>query len=520
MRSHGSLLELFGIFIFFPKIIIMFCSYIFSRFVFSHFIFYILSVVSNHNMGRCLPVLRRRSQSTDKSTDTSTDTTDKSTDKSTHKSTHKSIDSSRHEVGDSLEKNMRMMSACIREIQVPVSDLCGLKNIMADIPEKSSIYHYAKCMNTCGILLSDMIENMRLYYTLSSGLYETEKSLFALRTELEVAFESLTNEHLVKFADDALNLNCSDIEVSLKFGKDVPNGLVESDSTCVLKIFQSLVENALRFTLEGTVNVEVYMESINQTRRRATLHMKVIDSGVGVPEKAREAIFEPLTKSHTESIPGGVGMGLAVARAMCEILGGSLRLETNSPESAGSTFHACFPLPMRGWSSGGFGIKKKIFHRGTVAEGRNRSFSDSIVSKWDNDEPREMPKILLVEDVKLNRTIVSRMMRDVNVVPHVAEDGVEAVEACRREKFDLILMDISMPNMGGIEASEEIKKNCPLNKQTPIVALTGTLAGRMEDACQQAGMIQCIAKPIRKKQLVQSVAANVKRKHKVWMVAT
>lgn len=420
-------------------------------------------------------------------------------------------------------KNMRMMSNCVREIQAPVSDLCGLKSIMQDIPEGSSIYHYTKCMNTCGILLADMIQNMRLYYILSSDLYESEKSLFVLRTELEFVWESLIDDQklLDKFSEHSSHLHFGDITFTLNFGEDVPSGLVESDSTCVLKIFKSLLENAIRFTLEGKIIAEVYLIITEDTKGKnnAVLHMVVTDTGVGVPDEAREAIFEPLTKSHVESIHGGVGMGLPVSRAMCENLGGSLVLEDNiSPKNVGCTFHACFPLSMSGWNPGGVLTKTKVMERRKVAK-RKRSFSASMISDWTEDEPREMPQVLLVEDVKLNRTIVSHMIGEVGIIPECAEDGVIAVEACRTKKYDVILMDITMPNMGGIEATKEIKKNCLLNQETPIIALTGTLAGQMETFCLQAGMVQCLAKPVKRRQLVEYISANVERKHQVWMAS-
>ena len=391
-------------------------------------------------------------------------------------------------------KNMRMMSAFIRQIQVPVSDLCGLKSIVEDIPENSPIFHYARSMNTCGLLLSDMIENMRLYYTLSSGLYETEKSLFVLRTELEVVLESLVVEH-EKNAKES-RMTYGDVNLTLNIGESVTQGLVEGDSSCVLKIFKCLLENAMRFTLEGAVTANVFLDSKEDTRRTAMLHMEVVDSGVGVPEETREAIFEPLTKSHTESIDGGVGMGLPVARAMCKFLNGSLSLE---PNSSGSTFHACFPISITASKQGAFFTKTKIL-RGGYSDRNLKSEMGGTTN------PLEIPKILLVEDIQLNRTIVSRMLRDLGVAISTAVDGIEAVNACRREEFNLILMDISMPRMGGIEACVEIKEKCTNNKLTPIIALTGTLAGKMENACLQAGMVQCIAKPIKKTQLVESIA--------------
>lgn len=418
-------------------------------------------------------------------------------------------------------KNMRMMTTCIREIQAPISDLCGLQHIIADIPEDSPVYHHAKSMNHCGLLLADMIENMRLFYTLSADLYEVERSLFVLRTELQLVWESSIEEFVSLWKLSENSEERRKVRLQLEFGKDVPGGLVESDSTCVLKVFKSLLENAIRFTLEGTIGVEVFLED---DKRDALLHFVFSDTGVGVPEEARGAIFEPLTKAHAESIQGGVGMGLAVSRAMCQVLGGNLVLEENLDCLGSSTFHAWFPITVRNRIPGGCVTISRSLHARTKADSLlsidvNMERSERVRSASLMSEEGEMPDVLLVEDVQLNRVIVSRMMRHVNVVLSTADDGLKAVEACRVKKFDVILMDISMPNMGGIEATKEIKNHCPFNKKTPIIALTGTLAGKMEGACLKVGMVQCIAKPVQRKQLVESVAENVLHKHRVWMAA-
>lgn len=404
------------------------------------------------------------------------------------------------------KKSMRMMTSCMREIQAPVSDLCGLHSIMSDIPEDSSIYHYAKAMNNCGILLADMIENMRLYYTLSADLYEIQNSLFVLRAEIEFLWDSLIDgrQCLSKFSGDQLEK----IELQLSIDEGVPSGLVESDSTCVLKVFKSLVENAIQFMLEGTISVKVFVELSEDCSKKCLFHIVVSDTGIGVPDEAREAIFDPLTKAHAESIPGGVGMGLPVSRAMCEVLCGSLILEKDS--GLGSVFHASFPMSARNNKPGPRFTDSRTLHRT-----KTNSWS-SLATEIPASS--EMPRVLLVEDVHLNRQIVSRMMRDVNVTPSIAEDGLEAVELCRLNKFDVVFMDISMPNMGGIEATEEIKKNCPFNRDTPIIALTGTLAGKMEGPCLKAGMVKCLAKPLKRKDLVESISQVAMPKHRAWML--
>lgn len=422
-------------------------------------------------------------------------------------------------------EEMRMMSSCIREIQAPISDLCGLRNIVADIPEDSTMYFYAKSMNTCGILLADMIENMSLYYRLSADLYEIDYSSFVLRSELEFVWEAMIDEQerLNTFTEN--DAERGKIRLSLEFGKDVPAGLVESDSMCVLKIFKSLLDNAIRFTLEGSISVDIFVDAIDPKTKKTVVHFVVADTGVGVPDEAREAIFGPLTKAHSESIRGGIGMGLPVSKAMCEALGGELILDESISEDNGSTFHASFPILARNWKPGGvvthtkFLSVKKTDSASIFLDERSGRMLSAQIENTIIDDHGEMPEVLLVEDVLLNRTIVSRMMRDVNVTVSIANDGLEAIEACLAKEFDVILMDITMPNMGGIEATREIKTRCPRNANTPIIALTGTLAGKMGNNCMKSGMVGCIPKPVQRRQLVETVAENVKHTHRLWMAA-
>lgn len=408
--------------------------------------------------------------------------------------------------------NMRMMAAFIREIHTPVSDLCGLSNLMCDVPEDASIYHYAKSMNTCGLLLADMIENMRIYYLLQSDLYELNISSFVLRAEIIGAWNKVTEEHDMFSQYQEESQQIGDIECNLEISRDVPAGLVESDSFCILKIFSCILSNAIRFTMEGSVTMDIYM---TQETNEEVLHMVISDTGVGVPPEVSGIIFNPLTKAHTESIHGGVGMGLPVSRSMCIILGGDLVMESDGG-SRGSTFHAFFPISYDGNNE----ISKSHHEEVTLMRHGEKPVNRMSVLIEGDDEPStsEMPKILLVEDVKLIRDIVSKMMRDAGVVIDLAEDGVYGVEECRKKQYDLVLMDIIMPIMGGMEAVAKIRSECPLNEKTPIIALTGILAGKIKSKCIRNGMADCIQKPVKRKELVEMVSLYLQPIHKKWIL--
>ena len=109
----------------------------------------------------------------------------------------------------------------------------------------------------------------------------------------------------------------------------------------------------------------------------------------------------------------------------------------------------------------------------------------------------EPPLILLVEDNKINQVMVLKMIRQTDAVIHTADDGLLGVEACRKSKFDLILMDLSMPNMDGFDATREILTKCPLNQNTPIIAVSANCGDDVERRCAEVGMSEYVSKPLR-----------------------
>lgn len=395
-------------------------------------------------------------------------------------------------------RDMRMMTACMREIQAPVMDLCGLESIIHEIPEDSSIYYHTKVINKCGLLLNDMIQSLKLYYLLASDLYEEENTLFCLDKEFQNIWDRVVQEY---DTNDNANMKKNDVKLSLNISNNVPVGLVQCDKTCVLKIFKSLLQNAVHFTLDGEVDVNIYAEKENPTPNHITmeLHIDVADTGVGIPLNAQESIFEPLVKAHVDSFEGGVGMGLAVSREMCRFLGGNLILEY-STLSQGSRFHASFPIIVP--KSQHTNLKVSDIHRQTVLK--------PILTAQANTSSDVACRVLHAEDVAINRTIMARILKDFkNITIDFAENGIQALEKCKTMKFDVILMDITMPVMGGFEATAKIKSSCPLNKNTPIIALTGTRAGKLESECFKAGMVDCLAKPVQRKRLINVIYSQI-----------
>lgn len=415
-------------------------------------------------------------------------------------------------VQDSRNK-IRMMVTCLREIQTPVKDLLGLDHIVSEIDPGSSLYLYAVSMNACGNLLAEMIENMRLYYMLSCNLHELCTTEFLLRSSLKDKWDSILKKANTNIGGMMHTVtHIGKISCELKILKSVPGGVVQGDSLCVKKIFGALIDNAIRFTHQGFVKA-----TIGCTRKGKSNLMIIItvsDTGIGVPEDSRDAIFEPLVRAHTDSVHGGAGMGLSVARLLCRSTGGDLILENATPSDEFSTsFRASFCLTGNMcWTETEWETKDIV---GGVKD------VPQCLDEWSGNEALDikpiMPSVLVAEDVKLNRDIARHIFEQVGVKIVTAIDGLDAVEHCQKTKFDIIFMDVFMPNMDGISASKTIKSDCPLNKETPIVALTGSSSSTVVEECLTAGMSGYIIKPVGQGVLIPAISRHIRLEHKLWM---
>lgn len=434
------------------------------------------------------------------------------------------------------QKQMRMMMSAMRTIQAPVADLCGLQNV--EIPETNSIYHYAKVMNSCGTVLAAMIENMKLYYLVSSGQYESHLSDYSLRAEIQNVWNSCIKDYLSESNLAEISDKKEIIECGLNICQSVPTGLVNGDPSVLVKAFGGLINNALRFTHRGFIDITISAMSDIDDSSTMVLHAMVKDTGVGVPSASTSLIFDPLVKAHKDSIPGGVGMGLSLSRAMARFAKGDTILEKT--DETGSIFHSYFPI-----------IRLHSYHpdvedemsfsmtidysqgigTSTTTINNDESMSNRIMTNMDmNSLNRVSPdysidsetspgtRILAVDDIKLNRNIVSKILNRFSVTVDEAENGQAAVEKCSEIEYDLILMDIHMPIMNGLDASKLIRNNPgSRNRNTPIIALSGDRPGEIYDICKDAGINDCIIKPVQTRSLIEIIAKYVRVSHRLYL---
>jgi signal transduction histidine kinase/response regulator of citrate/malate metabolism len=268
------------------------------------------------------------------------------------------------------------------------------------------------------------------------------------------------------------------ISVGLDSGEDVPK-FVQGDDIRIGQILLNLLNNAIKFTKDGTV--EVRIERLGSDPGGERLRFSVTDSGIGIPKEKQHLLFKQFSQvDHGDQRRfEGTGLGLAICKRLVSLMGGEIGVE--SAEGEGSTFWFTLTLP----KSDGPAVEKGI---DTSAR-----------------ESRAL-KILLVEDLVMNREVAETMLRRAGHRVETAEDGACAVAAVENKSYDLILMDIQMPGMDGVEATQRIRALGGWCRTVPIIALTANVLPEQVARFLKSGFDDHLGKPIDRKELLTKLA--------------
>jgi CheY-like chemotaxis protein len=265
---------------------------------------------------------------------------------------------------------------------------------------------------------------------------------------------------------------------------------VVSDPLRLRQLLVNIAGNAVKFTTEGKVRVEARKLEAGAGRGGPMLEVIVADTGIGIPRELQSRVFEAFTQADQSTTRrfGGTGLGLTICRQLTELMNGRIWVE--SEDGAGSEFHFTLPLV-----EGPVGV-------GEEAEGRKAAWPPSGPA-----EPARTLRVLLVDDNAVNRKVfvhlVGRMGHDVAT----AENGRHAIDIVEREAFDVIFMDVQMPEMDGLEATRLIRAREQARAvHVPICALTAHAMRGDEKRCIEAGMDAYLTKPVRPRELEEMLS--------------
>ena len=273
-------------------------------------------------------------------------------------------------------------------------------------------------------------------------------------------------------------------EKGLKFvltiDDDIPQQLI-GDPTKLNQVLINLIGNALKFTDVGKIRMDA--ELIEKTDDTVRIQIEVTDSGVGIPEDRVDSIFQKFeqAESSTKRKFGGTGLGLAITKELIELQGGKIWVE--STYGKGSTF--------------GFELGYKIGQGSTITD----ASSEVINTETDINGLR----ILLAEDIEMNQYLMKQIFSQWNIVPDIAENGLVVLEKMASAEYDVLLLDMHMPEMDGLETATNIRAGKVKQKDIPIVGLTADVFTETRDALLKAGVTSFLTKPINIPQLYKKL---------------
>ena len=359
------------------------------------------------------------------------------------------------------------------EIRTPLNAIIGFGDVLADGNLSDEQKGYVDTIRSSGKHLVVLINDILDFSKIEAGKLEVETIDCSVRKIFAVV------ESMMRPAATEKGL-----EFAVQENAELP-AVIRSDPARLQQCLINLANNAIKFTEEGHVYVKVSLENKDD---KPFIRFDVEDTGIGIALDQQGVIFESFTQADgsTNRKFGGAGLGLAITKRLAELLGGSLTLV--SEPGVGSVFTLTVPA----------GVD---VHSGPTLEQCDKEVMAG--EKQQLQEQRYTGRILVAKDVPTNQMLVRLLLEKMGFEVIIAGDGAEAVARALDETFEMILMDIQMPNMNGYEATRALRKE---GITTPIVALTANAMKGDDKKCLEAGCDDYLAKPIDRKDLCEVIS--------------
>ncbi len=372
------------------------------------------------------------------------------------------------------------------EIRTPLNGMIGMTELLLETELAPQQREFVQLAQSSALALLDVANDVLDFSKVEAGRFEFERVVFTLDETLGDLLRTLQHRAARK-----------GLRFQLDFG-GCDNVALVGDPTRLRQIVLNLASNAIKFTSEGSVSAKFSLERDEALAQVGWLAIALIDTGIGIPDKRIHQIFDAFVQGDASVSRkyGGTGLGLAITRRLVETLGG--QISVTSREGAGSTFALRIPVGV-----------------GTQAVERDRPAHDRSTPL-----PRlDALRTLVVEDNEVNQTLAQRLLQGRGAVVTLASSGLEALRLLQEQSFDVMLLDIQMPEMDGFTLLTHIRA-MPEHRTTPILSVTAHATAGDRENCLDKGFNGYVSKPFSNATLVAEILRVVRIEAVVEPVAT
>lgn len=391
------------------------------------------------------------------------------------------------------------------EIRTPLVGVIGMSGLLQETKLSAQQREYVNTMIASGNALLDVINDILDFSKIEANCLQLDIAEFDLRTIIEQLANML-----------ALRALQQNVHFNWLLPDEIPS-MLRGDAGRLRQVLVNLAGNAVKFTEHGEVRLEVKRLDDRADPQPCLLRFEIIDTGIGIADDRRAGLFESFYQVDTGTARrfGGTGLGLAISKQLVELMGGHIGCD--STLGVGSLFWCEIPFEIAVPSD------RRDDECASFARGKHRSSNPKQADPAPVDQvhvnrPNQSTvslripslQILLAEDNPTNQKVALSMLQRLGHHVHLVCNGAEALDALTTHQFDLVLMDVQMPNMDGLEATRRYRElEVGSGKPVPIIAMTAHVSVTDRERCLRAGMDDFITKPVQRDALAQVIIANI-----------